>query len=143
MCTPIAVRLVADLTVLVPPCNKDRSRLLERIGQVLVAVAVLCVGLIAFPPIAEAQSVTSSLITGSTPYAVAVNPVTNKVYVANENSGTVTVIDGATNTTTAVAVEGTPHALAVNPVTNKVYVVNTGSGTVTVIDEDTNTTTTV
>src|ERR1700709_2490273 len=138
MCTPIASRPVAVFTVLVPPCNKGRSRLLERIGQVLVAVAVLCVGLIAFPPIAEAQSVTSSLVMGSTPYAVAVNPVTNKVYVANQNSGTVTVIDGATNTTTAVAVEGTPHAVAVNPATNKVYVANLGSNTVTVIDGATN-----
>jgi len=34
---------------------------------------------------------------------VAVNPVTNKVYVANNGSNNVTVIDGATNVTTTVA----------------------------------------
>ena len=32
---------------------------------------------------------------GYNPCAVAVNPVTNKIYVANSQSGTVTVIDGA------------------------------------------------
>jgi len=44
-------------------------------GQMLVAVAVLGVGLVAFPPIAEAQTVTGSQATGYYPYAVAVNPV--------------------------------------------------------------------
>ena len=35
--------------------------------------------------------------------AVAVNPVTNKIYVANYGSNNVTVIDGATNATTTVS----------------------------------------
>ena len=34
---------------------------------------------------------------------MAVNPVTNKIYVANVGSNNVTVIDGATNATTTVA----------------------------------------
>ena len=55
---------------------------------------------------------------------MAVNPVTNKIYVANQNSNTVTVIDGATNTTATVAAGNTPFAVAVNPVTNKIYVTN-------------------
>ena len=38
------------------------------------------------------------------PCAVAVNPVTNKIYVANYGGGNVTVIDGATNSTTTVTV---------------------------------------
>ena len=61
---------------------------------------------------------------GAIPLAVAVNPVTNKIYVANENSNNVTVIDGATNTTTTVAVGTFPIAVAVNPVTNQIYVAN-------------------
>jgi YVTN family beta-propeller protein len=80
---------------------------------------------------------------GSQPYAVAVNPVTNKVYVPNYSSGTVTVIDGATHNTATVPVGSQPYAVAVNPVTNKVYVANLGSGTVTVIDGATNNTATV
>ena len=71
------------------------------------------------------------------------NPVTNKIYVANHDSGNVTVIDGATNATTTVPVGTGPYAVAVNPVTNKIYVANANSGNVTVIDGATNTTTTV
>jgi YVTN family beta-propeller protein len=80
------------------------------------------------------------------PSAVAVNPVTNKVYVANILGNSVTVIDGTTNGTTTVAlpVGSYPRGVAVNPVTNKVYVANTGDGisssnTVTVIDGTTDT----
>ena len=79
-----------------------------------------------------------------TPIEVAVNPVTNKIYVANNSSNNVTVIDGATNATTTVAAGETPWAVAVNPVTNKIYVANyLGSNNVTVIDGATNATTTV
>ena len=74
--------------------------------------------------------------------SLAVNPATNKIYVANGN-GTVTVIDGATNSTTRVTVGSSPSAVAVNPVTNKIYVANYVSNTVTVIDGATNNTTTV
>jgi YVTN family beta-propeller protein len=66
---------------------------------------------------------------------VAVNPVTNKVYVANVGSNNVTVIDGAANTTTTVAAGTSPRAVAVNPVTNKVYVANYISSNVTAISE--------
>ena len=74
---------------------------------------------------------------------MAVNPVTNKIYVANYGSNNVTVIDGATNATTTVAAGTSPYAVAVNPVTNKIYVANHGSANVTVIDGATNGTTTV
>jgi DNA-binding beta-propeller fold protein YncE len=86
--------------------------------------------------------------------AVAVNPVTNKIYVANNSlgfsaPGNVTVIDGTTNTTTTVAVSdpgalaGVPpsSAIAVNQTTNKIYV--TSANGVTVIDGGTNATTPV
>ena len=39
---------------------------------------------------------------------MAVNPVTNKIYVANQDSNNVTVIDGATNSTTTVPWEQAP-----------------------------------
>ena len=55
---------------------------------------------------------------------MAVNPVTNQIYVANGGRQQfVTVIDGATNNTTTVAV-ARPEAVAVNPVTNQIYVAN-------------------
>jgi YVTN family beta-propeller protein len=73
---------------------------------------------------------------------VAVNPVTDKIYVGNGQcaAGSVTVIDGATNATTTVA--GGGGSVAVNPVTNTIYA-STGNQTVAVIDGATNTTTTV
>ena len=74
---------------------------------------------------------------------MAVNPVTNKIYVANYSSNNITVIDGATNATTTVSSGNGPVAVAVNPVTNKIYVANYCSDNVTVIDGATNTTATV
>jgi DNA-binding beta-propeller fold protein YncE len=73
-----------------------------------------------------------------------VNPVTNKIYVANLMTGDVTVIDGVTNDTTNVYLgNATEFALAVNPVTNRVYVTRKGSNKVTMIDGATNDTTLV
>ena len=94
---------------------------------------------------AEGQTMTTTVTAGTDPHAVAVNPVTNKIYVVNFSSGNVTVIDGASNTPTTVTDPNAinPVAVAVNPVTNKIYVANNGSGNVTVIDGATNSTTTV
>ena len=89
-------------------------------------------------------TVTATVAAGTNPQAVAVNPVTNKIYVAN-GGNSVTVIDGATNATTTVTDPNasSPYAVAVNPVTNQIYVANNGSNNVTVIDGATNATTTV
>jgi len=97
---------------------------------------------------------TTTVNVGLYPYAVAVNPVTNKIYVANAcgndvncgSFGTVTVIDGTTNNTSTVNVGAYPYALDVNSGTNKIYVANEcgddptcqSTGTVTVIDGATN-----
>ena len=69
-----------------------------------------------------ATNLTTSVSVGKSPYAIAVNPVTNKIYVANNRSNNVTVIDGATNSTTTVSAGASPQTVAVNPVTNKIYV---------------------
>src|ERR1039458_10111713 len=71
---------------------------------------------------------------GGDPVEVAVNSVTNQIYVANNSGNTVTVIDGVTNNTNTVNVDLNPAWLAVNQVTNQIYVANSGSNTVTVID---------
>ncbi len=108
------------------------------------AVRIFLVLLTPLSPLAaEAQTVTATVAAGSGPFAVAVNPATNKIYVANNGGTTVTVIDGATNTTATVTAGSSPYAVAVNPVTNKIYVANSGSANVTVIDGATNSTATV
>src|SRR5438094_1745867 len=59
----------------------------------------------------------------SAPSGIALNPVTNRIYVAQGN-GHVTVIDGGTNATTRVATGGMPERLVVNTARNKVYVID-------------------
>jgi YVTN family beta-propeller protein len=70
---------------------------------------------------------------------VAVSPDGSKVYVVNEGSGSVSVIDTATNTVTTIPVGQSPKGVAVTPDGSKVYVVNEGSSSVSVIDTATNT----
>ena len=49
------------------------------------------------------------------PYGIFVNPDTSKVYVTNSKSGTLSVIDGRTNTVVGkpIAVDGGPEVVAV------------------------------
>src|ERR1022692_825038 len=99
------------------------------------------------------NTVTATVTVEYGPQSAVVNPVTNKIYVANVCGnnpscgppyppGSVTVIDGVTNNTQAANVGHWPTGLDVNSVTNKIYVANKcgndpncGSGaTLTVID---------
>ncbi len=86
-----------------------------------------------------ATNATSTVAAGTSPAAVAVNPVTNKIYVANVNSANVTVIDGATNATSTVVGWPSPRAVAVNPVTNKIYVASGQGGVMVITPAPTNT----
>jgi len=49
-----------------------------------------------------ASNSTTTVSVGNSPTCVAVNPVTNKTYVANYRNDSVTVIDGTTNFTTTI-----------------------------------------
>lgn len=83
---------------------------------------------------AKAELVKTNIPVGGKPKAVAVNPVTNKIYVVIQgDQGKVAVIDGANNTTTMVDVGANPTDIAINVRTNQIYVVNRGSNNVTVI----------
>lgn len=93
---------------------------------------VAAVGSSGAPP-AAAQWVMRTIAAGAEPRAIAINAATNKIYVANEFSNSVTVIDGATHSTATVAVGNRPQYIAVNTVTNRVYVSNADSSQ-TVID---------
>ena len=89
--------------------------------------------------LAHADFVTTTITAGTNPFAVAVNPVTNRTYVANYGSGTVKVINAAANDTSTVTVGSGPRAIAVNSLTNKIYVANFTGASVSVIDGLTNT----
>ena len=90
----------------------------------------------------SALSVVTTINVGISPNAIAVNPATNKIYVANEGNddsslGSITVIDGATNTTTTVTdpAANKPYALGVNPVSGQIFVPDNLSATNTIISE--------
>jgi YVTN family beta-propeller protein len=73
---------------------------------------------------------------GDYPTKIAVNEDTNKAYVANYDSGTVSVIDGDSDTKIGedIPVGGSPVDIAVNEDTEIAYVANEGSDSVSVID---------
>jgi YVTN family beta-propeller protein len=108
--------------------------------------------------VSNSDSDTVSVIDGSTnaviatikarqePVDVAVNPITNRLYIANYQNNTVSVIDyylsknqGLKNETIAnIQVGDGPESIDFNPITNRLYVSNSDSDTVSVIDGSTN-----
>ncbi len=81
------------------------------------------------------DSVIATITVGSKPRALLWDSLHNKVFVANYNDSSVTVIDGASNQIqTTIPVGKFPYALCLNTVNGNVYVANQISGTVTVID---------
>ncbi|RAV21406.1 S-layer homology domain-containing protein [Paenibacillus contaminans] len=116
---------------------------LLRYGLVGMIVFLLLAGGLPVSQVSAAASSTN-VAAGRGPHAVAVNPVTSRIYVANADSDSVTVLEdtygGGVVTVANIDVGTTPYALAVNPVTNKIYVANADSDTVTVIDGVTNNT---
>ena len=81
----------------------------------------------------------SVLPVGSYPIGIGVNSVTNKLYVANQFSNSISVIDGSTDIIeNTIQVDNFPYDLEVNPFNNRIYVTNRESNTVSVIDGSTN-----
>lgn len=114
-----------------------------------MVIALLVTSFFTMPQSTSAAAQTKDIAMGSGPYYIAVNPVTNKIYVVNYefvdslNKSSVTIIDGATSKTTKVEVGERPGFIAVNSVTNKIYVVDGLNNSVTVIDGVSNETTKV
>jgi YVTN family beta-propeller protein len=80
----------------------------------------------------------TTVAVGTNPQQIAVNPVTNRIYVSNLGDNTVSVIDGSTNTVVDTISVGTvPEQIAVNATTNMIYVANVDSGNISVIDGST------
>src|SRR5262249_58174409 len=76
---------------------------------------------------------------GLEPVAVAVDVNTDKIYVANQASGNISVIDGATNLVADSMPAGrSPVALAVDQDRGILYVVNRGDNSVLTIDRKRN-----
>lgn len=72
----------------------------------------------------------TSIPTGQGPIAVALNPLNTRLYVSNQTSGDVTVIDITTTKftrTTIPNVGGSPHGIAVSPDGSRVFVASTAT----------------
>ena len=67
---------------------------------------------------------------------IAVNPNTDKIYVANHVPNSISVIDGKTNNVISniTTIGRDPSDIAINSNTDKIYVANYGSNTISVID---------
>jgi len=82
---------------------------------------------------------------GNAPHGIAVDPFTDMIYVTNQESDSVSVINGKSQSAVIkdIPVGTFPHVVAVNPITNRIYVTNWGtidvnSNIVSVIDGKTN-----
>ena len=81
----------------------------------------------------KADTVIQSVAVGSTPIDVAVSPSGDRVYVTNQGSNTVSVIDTTTTPNTVIATVSAPSGsiltnLAVSPDNTKVFVVSQNTG---------------
>jgi len=77
---------------------------------------------------------------GVVPVYVAIDETTNTLYVVNQGSNDVTVIDGATNSViTTISVGTSPSGAEFIGSVNRLYVLNQGSSNISVIDTTTNT----
>jgi YVTN family beta-propeller protein len=82
---------------------------------------------------------TTGLRLRNSPYSIAVDASTNRIYVTNLRSDTVSVIDGQKdNILTDIKVGTFPSAIDVNPDSGRIFVANRDSDTVSVIDGSTN-----
>ncbi|GEM_PF-5330303 len=86
-----------------------------------------------------AETITGDIIVEANPIGVAINSNTNRIYVTNNQSDTVSVIDSSTSKITAtVQIGKEPYGIDLNSKTNKIYtvhidtlsVINGGSNTV-------------
>ena len=85
------------------------------------------------------SSVVATITVGANPFGVGYAVAQNLIYVANNSSGTVSVINPATNAVVAtITVGATPYGIGYAATQNLIYVANSGAGTVSVINPATN-----
>ncbi|GAA0912538.1 serine/threonine-protein kinase [Streptomyces thermoalcalitolerans] len=113
----------------------------RRAGLIAGAVALVAggAGIYLALPDPPAPASVSSIRVGGHPEEVAVSPDGRRAYVTNERSGSVSVIDTATNKVDGTIPVGSfPKGVEVSPDGHRAYVANLGSGSVSVIDTATN-----
>ena len=89
------------------------------------------------PNLIWADTIVDTIAVGQGPIALAFNPENDNMYVADFNSGNVSVIDSSNNTIVdSIAVGQGPVALEFNPNNENMYVADESSGNVAVIETE-------
>ncbi|MBI2862955.1 MAG: beta-propeller fold lactonase family protein [Chloroflexi bacterium] len=96
---------------------------------------------------AGTNTVIGNIATGAYPEGIVTNPQTNRLYIANTNSGNVSVFDTTNDANPQVATVGIPGSgagitnlyLAIIPATNRIYVTAPGLNKIFVVDGGSNT----
>jgi uncharacterized repeat protein (TIGR01451 family) len=91
----------------------------------------------------DTDSVTGTIPAGGFPFAIAVNPVSNHVWVANDGTNNITMFDAESHQTVLIADPNATHPrfITVDPISDglsvfgKVYVANQGTNNVTIISD--------
>jgi YVTN family beta-propeller protein len=79
------------------------------------------------------------ILVGDGPVGISIDNNANRLYVLNQNSNNITVLDSLTYSTISTIPVGTnPSGITFNKLTNKIYVSNGGNNSVSVIDTTSN-----
>ncbi len=90
--------------------------------------------------VAASSHTSRSIAVGRAPIAIAVNAATGRVYVANHDSGSVSVVDGNSDRVLAtIPVDKLPYSIAVDERTNQVFVSSVYSNDLKIINGADNT----
>lgn len=117
-----------------PPSATDRLHLFEAMNVELDSMITNNIVMAQ----EEDEKFISGFDTGSYPVGITVNPITQKIYVANQYSNTVSVFDAKTDKLLSTIETGIfPYSIDMNQFNNRIYVTNRGSDDVTVIDGST------
>ncbi len=101
----------------------DRAKpVFKRAGIVVVIAALLLAVILPSGPPADAQTIITTITVGRYPAGVAVNPLTNRIYVTNQNSHDISVIDGTSHSVITTFPFGREvTGIGINPRTNRLY----------------------
>lgn len=91
-------------------------------------------------PISNPSIVSATIPVGNNPSFTSYNTISNTIYVTNNGSNNVSVINSITNTViNTISVGNNPQGISYNSINNKMYVANVNSNDIYVIDCNSNT----
>jgi YVTN family beta-propeller protein len=105
---------------------------------IIATIIITVISIAILPHKTEAQKlnpVIVPMLVGKYPITIPANPNTNRIYIANADDNTASVIDGNTNKViTDIKVGHDPEAASANPNTNRIYIANADDNSISVID---------